>query len=146
MVNQMKRQNSFGGFSDKHEEGADTRPWTPVPLRRFGTYTGQRISNGLQVMPEDVDTSAFWGGSDESNVQTVRGAESASGRGVCSVAASAADGTGSSVSQQVAREGTSKGDTDAMTTLRMYESTHGPSRGGRLNSGNESPSGDQDER
>jgi hypothetical protein len=58
----MRRQSSLDGdgVAERDEEGVDTRPWTPVPLSGFGTYTGQRVSNGLQVMHEEADTSAFW--------------------------------------------------------------------------------------
>ena len=41
-VNPVKRQNGLNRIADD-EDGANTRPWSPVPLGAFGANTGQRV-------------------------------------------------------------------------------------------------------
>jgi hypothetical protein len=56
------------------ECGVDTRQWSPVPLGAFEANTNQRVSNGPQPSRAVIaaDTSAFWGGFEDSDQTELR--------------------------------------------------------------------------
>jgi hypothetical protein len=62
-VHPVRRQHGLNRIADD-ENGADTWPWSPVPLSAFTANTDQRANNGLQPRKAEntMDTSASWEG------------------------------------------------------------------------------------
>ena len=106
------------------ECGADTRQWSPVPLGAFETNMNQRVSNGSQPSRAVIatDSSAFWGGFEDSDQKSVLRTER--------IAAEVAQSPQQQPTSQEAligrlRQKASRGGGDALATLHMLESMHG---------------------
>ena len=116
------RQNLGMNRIADDEGGVETRQWTPVPLGGFETYASQRVSSSAQLSGTgaEADSSAFWGGFEDSDQKSVMQKE------IAKVERSPQQ---QPTSQQALigrlQRRAAEGDDDALATLKMLDSMHG---------------------